>query len=85
MTSPEPLDGGAYRELVRRALAEDLGWGDATTQAVVPAEARAVYEATLPAAQDDFEYYVTAETSAGTKLIWPPTAPKLSRTVVTTN
>jgi nicotinate-nucleotide pyrophosphorylase (carboxylating) len=42
MISPEPLDAGVYRDLVRRALAEDLGWGDATTQAVVPGDARAV-------------------------------------------
>ena len=26
---------GAYRELVRRALAEDVGWGDITTEATV--------------------------------------------------
>ena len=38
----EPLDPGVYRELVRRALAEDLGWGDVTTSAVIPGEARAV-------------------------------------------
>ena len=31
----EPLDPGHYRELVRRALAEDFGWGDVTTEAVV--------------------------------------------------
>jgi len=31
----EPLDPGEYREIVRRTLAEDLGWGDATTEAVV--------------------------------------------------
>ncbi len=31
----EPLDPGHYRELVRRALAEDLGWGDVTTEAIV--------------------------------------------------
>ena len=31
----EPLDAGEYREIVRRALAEDLGWGDATTEAVI--------------------------------------------------
>jgi nicotinate-nucleotide pyrophosphorylase (carboxylating) len=31
----ESLDPGEYREIVRRALAEDLGWGDATTEAVV--------------------------------------------------
>ena len=37
----EPLDPGLYREIVRRALAEDLGWGDVTTDATVPAELRA--------------------------------------------
>lgn len=31
----EPLDPGHYRELVRRALAEDFGWGDVTTEAIV--------------------------------------------------
>jgi len=32
----EALDPALYREVVRRALAEDLGWGDVTTEAVVP-------------------------------------------------
>jgi nicotinate-nucleotide pyrophosphorylase (carboxylating) len=36
-----PLEPGAYREIVRRALAEDLGWGDVTTDATVAAEQRA--------------------------------------------
>ena len=31
----EPLDAGHYRELVRRALAEDLGWGDVTTDGTI--------------------------------------------------
>ena len=31
----EPLDAGVYRELVRRALAEDFGWGDITTESVI--------------------------------------------------
>ena len=31
----EPLDPGVYRELVRRALAEDFGWGDVTTEAII--------------------------------------------------
>jgi nicotinate-nucleotide pyrophosphorylase (carboxylating) len=30
-----------YREIVRRALAEDLGWGDITTEATVPTDLRA--------------------------------------------
>ena len=37
-----PLDPALYREIVRRALAEDLRWGDITTDAAVPADARAV-------------------------------------------
>ncbi len=38
----EPLDAGAYRDVVRRALAEDLGWGDASTNALVAPDLRAV-------------------------------------------
>jgi nicotinate-nucleotide pyrophosphorylase (carboxylating) len=37
----EPLDPALYRETVRRALAEDLGWGDLTTEATVARDARA--------------------------------------------
>ena len=37
----EPLDPSVYRGIVRRALAEDLGWGDVTTEATVDAELRA--------------------------------------------
>jgi len=37
----EPLEPGLYREIVRRALAEDLGWGDVTTEATVRPEQRA--------------------------------------------
>jgi nicotinate-nucleotide pyrophosphorylase (carboxylating) len=37
----EALDPALYREIVRRALAEDLGWGDLTTDATVPADRRA--------------------------------------------
>ena len=37
----QPLDPALYREIVRRALAEDLGWGDVTTEATVPGELRA--------------------------------------------
>ena len=31
----EPLDPGIYREIVRRTLAEDFGWGDVTTETVI--------------------------------------------------
>ena len=37
----EPLDAGAYRELVRRALAEDFGWGDVTTDGVIDRDQKA--------------------------------------------
>ena len=37
----QPLDPAMYREIVRRALAEDLGWGDVTTEATVLPEVRA--------------------------------------------
>lgn len=36
-----PIEPGLYREIVRRALAEDLGWGDVTTEATVDAGLRA--------------------------------------------
>src|SRR5690606_16332398 len=37
----EPLEPALYRELVRRALAEDLGWGDVTTEGTIRPEQRA--------------------------------------------
>ena len=37
----QPLDPSHYRDLVRRALAEDLGTGDVTTTATVTAQQRA--------------------------------------------
>jgi nicotinate-nucleotide pyrophosphorylase (carboxylating) len=36
----EVLDPALYREIVRRALAEDFGWGDATTEAIVSSDRR---------------------------------------------
>jgi nicotinate-nucleotide pyrophosphorylase (carboxylating) len=36
-----PLDPAVYRDLVRRAIAEDLGAGDITTEAIVPGDVRA--------------------------------------------
>lgn len=36
----EPLDPGDYRELVRRALAEDMGWGDVTTEGAIQRDQR---------------------------------------------
>jgi len=37
----QALDPALYREIVRRALAEDLGWGDVTTEATVSPDQRA--------------------------------------------
>ena len=46
----EPLEPGQYRELVRRALAEDFGWGDVTTETVIDRnqKARGVITAKSP-------------------------------------
>jgi len=46
----EPLDPGLYRELVRRALAEDFGWGDVTTETIIDRnqKARGVITAKTP-------------------------------------
>jgi nicotinate-nucleotide pyrophosphorylase (carboxylating) len=41
MTRVEPVDPRLYGDLVRRALAEDVGAGDVTTTATVAADARA--------------------------------------------
>lgn len=41
MIDVTPLDPGLCREHVRRALAEDLGWGDVTTDALVTGAQRA--------------------------------------------
>jgi hypothetical protein len=43
---------------------------------------RAVFKVELPRAREAFEYYVTADTASGQKLVWPATAPQLSQTVV---
>jgi len=37
----EPLDPGMYRQLVRRALAEDFGWGDVTTETIIDRDQKA--------------------------------------------
>ena len=51
MTPPPPApDPAGYRELVGRALAEDIGSGDVTSDAIVPADRRA--RATLVAKRD---------------------------------
>ena len=51
-----PLEPGTYREIVRRALAEDLGWGDVTTEGTVAPQQRAtvVRLQRFPSEQPDF-------------------------------
>jgi hypothetical protein len=44
--------------------------------------ARGVWRAALPAAREDFEYYVTAALASGLSLTWPVTAPSMNQTVV---
>jgi len=43
---------------------------------------RAVYEAKLLPALEDFEYYIETEKADGGKLVWPVTAPAIGQTVV---
>jgi len=43
---------------------------------------RDVYEATLPPADEDFEYRISAATAAGRRLVWPVTAPAMNQSVV---
>ena len=58
-----------------------LGQGNWQT---IPAThlARAVYQAKLPAAMEDFEYFAEAQTLGGETLRWPATAPEMNQTVV---
>ena len=43
---------------------------------------RAVYQAVLPPATQDFEYYIQAQTTEGKTLVWPATSPRLNQTVI---
>jgi len=43
---------------------------------------RAVYAVAFPAGENDFEYYLCAETASGQTLVWPATAPEMNQTVV---
>ena len=45
-----PLDPSLYREIVRRALAEDMRWGDVTTDAVLSSDQRASGEVVIKSA-----------------------------------
>jgi hypothetical protein len=45
-------------------------------------QARAVWQARLPAATEDFEYSVEARTADGQTLRWPASAPEINQTVV---
>jgi hypothetical protein len=44
--------------------------------------ARAVWQAQLPTAAHDFEYYIEAECVGGKKPVWPATAPEVNQAVV---
>jgi len=44
--------------------------------------ARAVWQTRLPAATEDFEYFIEAQTADAKTLRWPATAPELNQTVV---
>ena len=44
--------------------------------------ARSVHSFDLPAATQDFEYYLEATSANGRKMIWPATAPNQNQTVI---
>jgi hypothetical protein len=44
--------------------------------------ARAVWSARLPVPTDDFEYQIVSQTSDGTKMSWPASAPEINQTVI---
>ncbi|MEN8204257.1 MAG: malectin domain-containing carbohydrate-binding protein, partial [Bacteroidota bacterium] len=46
---------------------------------------RGVYTVSLTDVHNDFEYYLEAETQAGEKLLFPPTAQDMNQTVIVTN
>lgn len=58
-----------------------LGLGEFRKQELTHV-ARGVYTMTLPSLRNDIEYYITAETAEGKKMIWPVTAPVINQTVV---
>jgi hypothetical protein len=76
------LDQGSPRSV--SVLVRPLGGKGAWTAVSTTHVARAVYEARLPAATDDFEYQVVAMSSHGHRFEWPATAPEMSQTVVVT-
>jgi hypothetical protein len=43
---------------------------------------RALWNATFPAAVDDFEYHIVAVSRTGARLVYPATAPEINQTVV---
>lgn len=46
--------------------------------------ARGIWEITVPAMSEDFEYYVVAQDANNKKIVWPSTAPTQSQTVIVT-
>jgi hypothetical protein len=73
------LGGQPVKSLVVRV--RPLG-GESWQEIQVLPVSRAVYSATLPPANKDFEYHVTALTADSQELVWPATAPVLNQTVV---
>jgi hypothetical protein len=45
-------------------------------------QARALWRVELPAASEDFEYYIEAQTASGGTLRWPASAPEMNQTVI---
>lgn len=71
---------------VNQPISANLYWrtmGSGNYKAVpIKHIARSVYTVALPSTNKDFEYYIQAGGTNGTKLMWPVTAPKLNQTVI---
>jgi hypothetical protein len=71
------------REPVRNV---QLHWRPMGSQtfSTIPAksEGRSVFSAVLASGKEDVEYYLTALTAKGAKLVWPAAAPRLCQTVI---
>lgn len=71
---PEPLDPGAYRDLVRRALAEDVGTGDVTSRATIPADRQGAAEfiAKVDLVLAGFDIAREVFTQVDDSIVWKP-------------
>ena len=86
LSSAEPLKLTALVLSEQPPRSLTVAWrplgGDTFSEVIFSAVARGVYTATLPAATDDFEYFVRLDTGGPQPAVFPATAPLMNQTVV---